>query len=159
MPIINKLKCNFCHKTIRSNQSLQKCTMCFFNVHVRCSDTQRKNSKSQNVSQHLVCRSCISENFSFPFVDCTDFEFAEITDVNIDDDYTKFFKTVTLNATELNLIYSNKIHRDMKLTFNNDTNQEDGLQSQSTGCVQYIPSKVAHIILCDKECSYNNCIA
>ena len=84
--------------------------MCIFNVHVRCSETQRKNSKTQNVSQPFVCHSCITENFSFPFADCTDSEFAEITDVNIDDDYKKSFKIDTLNASKLNFIYSNKIH-------------------------------------------------
>ena len=53
--------------------------------------TQRKNSKSQNVGQPFVCDSCIAENFSFPFADYTDPEFAEITDINIDDDYTKCY--------------------------------------------------------------------
>ena len=127
MPIINTVKCNFGYKTIRSNQSSRKCTMCFFDVRVRCSVIQNKNSKSQNVRHHFVCRSCITENFSFPFADCTDSEFAEITDVNIDDDYTKSFKTNTLNATELNFIYSNKIHSDTEPIFNNDTDQVDGL--------------------------------
>ena len=48
---------------------------------------------------------------------------------------------------------------DTELIFNNDTDQEDGVWSQSTGCEQYIPSKNAHIILCNKECSDNNFIA
>ena len=55
----------------------------------------------------FVFHSYITENFSFVFADCTDSEFAEITDVNIDDNYTKslntkYLKTYTLNATELN---------------------------------------------------------
>ena len=104
--------------------------MCFFDVHVRCSDTQRKNSKTQNVSQSFVCFICITENFSFPYADCTDSEFAELTEVNIDDDdYTKSFKTDTLMATKLNFIYSNKMHSDTEPIFNNDTDQEDGLWS------------------------------
>ena len=83
MPINKKVKCNFCHKTVRSNQSSIKCMICFFDVHVRCSDTQRKNSKFQNVSQPFVCHSCLTENYSFPFADCTDSKFAEINDVTI----------------------------------------------------------------------------
>ena len=94
----------------------------------------------------------------FPFANWTDYKFAEITDVTIDVDHSKSFKTDTLNATELNFIYRNKIHNDTELIFNNDTDQ-DGLWSQSTGCKQYIPSKDAHFILCDKECSDNIFIA
>ena len=43
--------------------------------------------------------------------------------------------------------------------FNNDTDQESGVWSHSTGCEKYIPLEDAHNILCDKECFDNNFIA
>ena len=117
-----------------------------------------KIPKSRNVSQPSVCYCCITENYSFPFTDCTDSEFVEVTDVNANDNYSKSFKTNILNASELNLVYGNKIRNDTELTFNNDTDQDSSVWSQLSSCRQYIPSRDADIILCDKECSDNNFI-
>jgi len=79
MPVINKLKCSFCLKTIRSNISPKLCSECNLAYHKKCAkQLNRLNEFRMSDDTEWMCTTCKQNQlYFFPFSNVSDDEFAE----------------------------------------------------------------------------------